>query len=81
MAGVAFPDLLRPGNLAGIAVGQPFIADEIGNATQTNFEAFVSILTSDNIRVTPLFQVVTNAGNQSVNGTIFTGTLRTVLSF
>ncbi|GAP99995.1 iron uptake porin [Leptolyngbya sp. NIES-2104] len=81
MAGVAFPDVLRPGNLAGIAVGQPFIADEIGNATQTNFEAFVSIPINHNIRVTPLLQVVTSAGNQNSNGTIFTGTLRTVFSF
>ncbi|MBH8562552.1 carbohydrate porin [Nostoc sp. CENA67] len=36
---------------------------------------------SDNIRVTPLVQVIIDPGNQSSNGTIFTGTVRTVFSF
>jgi porin len=33
MVGVAFPDLFKQGTLAAIAVGQPFIATEVGNAT------------------------------------------------
>lgn len=37
MAGVAFRDLFVSGALAGVAVGQPFIEDAVGNATQTNF--------------------------------------------
>lgn len=81
MAGVAFPDLFVEGALAGIATGQPFIASEIGNSTQANFEAFYNFSINDNIRVTPVFQLVTNPGNQGDNGTIFTGTLRTVFSF
>lgn len=81
MVGAALTDLFRQGNLAGIAVGQPFIAPEVGNATQTNFEAFVRIPVNKNIQVTPLLQVVTDAGNQSSNGTILTGTVRTVFSF
>lgn len=81
MAGVAFPDLLIEGALAGIAVGQPFIASEIGDATQTNFEAFYNVPINDNIRVTPVLQVVTHPANQSMNGAIFTGTLRTVFAF
>ena len=81
MAGVAFPDLFSPGALAGIAVGQPFIASEIGNTTQTNFEGFYNFRVSDNIQVTPLIQVITNSSNQNSNGTIITGTLRTVFSF
>ncbi len=81
MAGIAFLDLLGKGRLAGIAVGQPFIVSEIGNATQTNFEAFYRIPVSNNIQITPLLQVVTNPSNQSSNGTIYTGTVRTVFSF
>lgn len=81
MAGVAFPDLFSPGALAGIAVGQPFIASEIGNSTQTNFEGFYNFRVSDNIQVTPVIQIITNASNQDANGTIITGTLRTVFSF
>ena len=81
MAGVAFPDLFSRGALAGIAVGQPFIASEIGNTTQTNFEGFYNFRVSDNIQVTPLIQVITNSSNQNANGTIVTGTLRTVFSF
>ncbi|MTJ12268.1 S-layer protein [Anabaena sp. UHCC 0187] len=81
MAGVGFRDLLKRGALAGIAAGQPFIEGNIGNATQTNFEAFYNLPINDHIRVTPLIQVITNAANQDNNGTITTGTLRTVFSF
>ncbi|MEH2313022.1 MAG: iron uptake porin [Nostoc sp.] len=81
MAGVAFPDLFYPGALAGIAVGQPFIANEIGNSTQTNFEGFYNFRVSDNIQVSPSIQVISNSANQNTNGTIVTGTLRTVFSF
>ncbi len=81
MAGVAFPDLFARGALAGIAAGQPFIVSEIGNATQTNFQGFYNFPVSNNIQVTPLIQVITNASNQEANGTIVTGTLRTVFSF
>jgi hypothetical protein len=81
MAGVAFPDLFSPGALGGIAVGQPFIANEIGNTTQTNFEGFYNFRVSDNIQVSPLIQVINNSANQNANGTIVTGTLRTVFSF
>lgn len=81
MAGIAFPDLFVPGALAGIAAGQPFIESDVGNATQTNFEAFYKFPVSRNIQITPLVQVITNPSNQDSNGTIFTGTLRTVFFF
>jgi porin len=81
MAGVSFPDLFKQGAIAGIAAGQPIIASEIGNATQTNFEAFYNFSINDNIRITPTIQVITNAGNQDANGTIVTGTIRTVFLF
>jgi len=81
MAGVALRDLFVPRALFGIALGQPFIESAVGNATQTNFEAFYNFPVSDNIRVTPLIQVITHPANQEANGTIVTGTLRTVFSF
>ncbi len=80
-AGFAFQDLFLKSDLAGIGMAQPFIQSSVGNATQTNFELFYNIPMSKNIRLTPIVQVITNAGNQSSNGTIVTGTLRTVFSF
>jgi porin len=81
MAGVAMRDLFTRGALAGIAVGQPFIVNEIGNSTQTNFEAFYNYPFSQNIQITPTIQIINHASNQLSNGTIVTGTLRTVFSF
>jgi hypothetical protein len=80
-AGLGFQDLFSKGDLAGIGVAQPFVLGSIGNATQTNFEVFYNFPISKNIRISPIVQVITNAGNQSSNGTIVTGTLRTVFSF
>ncbi|GET36101.1 iron uptake porin [Microseira wollei] len=80
-AGLGFRDLFVPKALAGIAVGQPLIENAVGNGTQTNFEAFYNFPFSDRLRVTPLIQVITNPANQEANGTIITGTLRTVFSF
>ncbi|KAF3891275.1 carbohydrate porin [Tolypothrix bouteillei VB521301] len=81
MLGLAFPDLFVRGAKAGIAVGQPFISRDVGNATQTNFEAFYNYPISNNIQIAPVIQVITNPGNQESNGTVLTGTLRTVFSF
>jgi hypothetical protein len=81
MAGIAFPDLFKTGASSGIAIAQPFIENKIGNATQTNLEAFYNLPLQDNITLTPLIQVVTNPGNQDDSGTIITGALRTVFSF
>ncbi len=81
MAGLAFPNLFVKRAIAGIAIGQPFIADTVGNVSQTNFEAFYNFPLSDQIRITPLIQVITNPGNQDSNGAIFSGTMRMVLSF
>ncbi len=81
MAGVAFRDLFTRGALAGVAVGQPFIANEVGNSTQTNYEAFYNYPISRNVQITPTLQIIENAANQNANGTIYTGTLRTTFSF
>jgi hypothetical protein len=81
MAGLSFRDVLIPKSIAGVAVGQPFIESAIGNATQTNIEAFYNIPVNDYIRITPVLQVIIDPGNQATNGTIFSGTVRTVFSF
>ncbi|NJL61541.1 MAG: iron uptake porin [Methylacidiphilales bacterium] len=81
MAGIAMRDLFTRGSLAGFAVGQPFIVAEIGDATQTNYELFYNYPFSRNIQVTPAIQIIENAGNQGSNGTIYSGSLRTVFSF
>ncbi|MEO0373844.1 MAG: iron uptake porin [Cyanobacteria bacterium P01_A01_bin.17] len=81
MAGVSVKDLLMPDALAGIAAGQPLIESAVGDGTQTNFEVFYNVPVSNNIRVTPLLQVVTNPGNQAANGTIFSSTVRVIFSF
>ncbi len=81
MAGVSVRDLFFPGAVAGVAASQPFIESDVGNGTQTNFEAFYNFPVNDNVRITPLVQVVTNPANQDSNGTIVTGTLRTVFTF
>jgi Carbohydrate-selective porin, OprB family/S-layer homology domain len=80
-AGVAFPDLFKEGALGAIAVGQPFIEANVGNSTQTNLELFYKIPVSDNIHITPDLQFIFNPNNNSSNGTITVGTLRTVFTF
>ncbi|WP_242051208.1 iron uptake porin [Nostoc spongiaeforme] len=81
MAGLAFPNLFVNRAIAGIAIGQPLIENAVGNATQTNFEAFYNFPLTERIRITPLIQVITNPANQDANGTIISGTMRMVLSF
>jgi hypothetical protein len=81
MAGFAFPDLFKEGALAGVAVGQPFIENKVGNATQTNLELFYNFPVTSNIRITPDVQFIFNPNNIANSGTIFVGTLRTVFSF
>jgi hypothetical protein len=80
-AGFAFPDLFKEGAMAAIAVGQPFIENQVGNATQTNVELFYRFPISDNISITPDLQFIFNPNNNSGNSTITVGTLRTVFSF
>lgn len=81
MAGITVRDVFKPGALAGLAAGQPFVENSVGTATQTNFEAFYRYPLNDYIHISPVVQVITHPGNQSANGTIVTGTLRTVFSF
>jgi hypothetical protein len=79
--GIVFRDSFTAGDLAGFAIGQPLVTDVVGNATQTNFEAFYNFPVNRNVRITPLIQVITHPGNRDENGTIVSGTIRTVFSF
>ncbi len=81
MAGLSGLDVLQEGDRLGVAIGQPFIVNEIGNSTQTNLEVFYNYAVNDNIQISPVFQAVFDSSNQESNGTIFTGTLRTVFLF
>ena len=81
MAGVSVLDLLKEGAVLGIAAGQPFIVSEIGDDTQTNFEAYYNYPINNFVSVAPIFQVINNASNQSTNDTIYTGTIRSVFNF
>jgi hypothetical protein len=78
MAGISLSDVLIPKAIAGVAIRQPLIEGRIGNAAQTNIEAFYNVPINDRLRITPIFQVITNRAHQNINGTIFSGTLRTV---
>jgi hypothetical protein len=81
MGGLSFQDLFMKGSILGVAVGQPFRESAVGNSTQTNYEIFYNLPVNENIRITPLLQIVTNPSNQDDNGRIISGTLRTVFSF
>ena len=81
LAGLSFFDLLVEGSLSGIAIAQPFIEQAAGDATQTNLEVFYNYPIVDGVTISPILQIISDAGNQSVNGTIYSGTLRGVFSF
>ncbi|MDJ0775914.1 MAG: iron uptake porin [Mastigocoleus sp. MO_167.B18] len=79
--GLGFRNIVIPGTIAGIAIGQPFVSKDLGDANQINLEAFYNLQLSDNISVTPTFTFVDNADNDSSNSIIWQSTLRTVISF
>jgi Carbohydrate-selective porin, OprB family/S-layer homology domain len=63
--GFAVRNFLIPGSKAGIALGQPFIDSKLGNATQTNLEAYFGLLLNDRINFSPSFMVVSNPNNRT----------------
>ncbi len=79
--GFGLRNLFIPGTTAGFAVGQPFVTNKLGNANQVNFETFYNLELNDNLSITPILSVVTNADNSTSNSTIWQGTLRTVIVF
>ena len=79
--GLAVPDLFTEGGLGAIAIGQPFIDGNVGNAIQTNLELFVKFPITSQIHITPDLQMIFNPNNNNANGAIAIFSLRTVFSF
>lgn len=79
--GMAFPDLFIPGSKAAIAIGQPFVETNVGNATQTNLEAFYRIPLTGDVAITPDLQVIWNTNNNAANNPLVIGAIRMVLLF
>lgn len=81
MLGMNVRNVLVPGSTIGVAIGQPFISPDLGNATQTNFEAYYSVLINDKLTFSPAFLIVGRPNNIRSNGTIWEWVLRMVYSF
>ena len=91
-ATLAFPDLLKEGNLGGIVVGmEPKVTDSTidiaGEAENTDsetslhFELFYQYQLTDNIAVTPGAVWITSPDHQQDNADTVIGTLRTTFTF
>ncbi|UBF28950.1 iron uptake porin [Kovacikia minuta CCNUW1] len=84
---LAFPDLLKKGNLGGIVVGMPSktTANDIrgfeDRDTSIQLEAFYKYQVNDHIGITPGIIVITNPEHNSSNDTIFVGLIRTNFNF
>jgi Carbohydrate-selective porin, OprB family/S-layer homology domain len=85
---LAFPDLLKQGNLGGILVGQePRLASSSGNIgqrdrdTSLHLEAFYRHRLNDNISITPGVIWITNPDFNETNQDAVIGVVRTVFSF
>ncbi len=94
--GLAFPDLGKPGNLAGIIFGNPASVTssdygfngQAANAAQRedkdttyHLEAFYRWKVSDNLAITPGAFVIFNPEGNSDNDNIFVGAIRATFSF
>lgn len=79
--GAVWRDLIIPGSHAGVALGQPFITEDLGDSTQTNFEAFYNLSLNPNLTITPALLLVNHADNESSNGLTWETVLRMVFSF
>jgi hypothetical protein len=78
--GASIQNFLIPGSKAGIAIGQPFVTRGLGNATQTNFEAYFGLALSEQINFSPSLLVVSNPNNRA-SPTIWQWNLRLLYSF
>lgn len=78
--GISFQNFLVPGSKAGVAVGQPFVTRDLGNATQTNFEAFFGLLLNERLNFSPSLLVVTNPNNRA-SPTIWQWSVRVIYGF
>jgi BMFP domain-containing protein YqiC len=85
---LAFPDLGKEGNLAGIIVGmEPWVASSSIEAlgddgdTSLHLEAFYQYQVTDNFSLTPGIVWITAPDNDNSNGDLVIGTIRTTFSF
>jgi hypothetical protein len=89
---LAFPDLLKEGNLGGVVVGMEpkvtdsniditGVADNTDADTSLHVEAFYQYQLTDNIAVTPGAVWVTAPDHKSQNDDVVIGTLRTTFTF
>lgn len=78
--GTIVRNIVIPDSTAGLAIGQPFVTGDLGNATQTNVEGFYSFLLNENISFTPGLVVVTNPDNRR-SSTVWEFYVRMVFSF
>lgn len=89
---LAFPDLLKDGNLGGIVVGMEpkvtdsnidiaGIAENTDSDTSLHVEGFYQYQLTDNIAVTPGAVWITSPDHDSQNSDIVIGTLRTTFTF
>jgi Carbohydrate-selective porin, OprB family len=85
---LAFPDLGKKGNLAGLIIGQPpkVISNDFGNkyqdeATAWHLELLYRFQVTDNIAITPGLLIITNPEHKQNSDTVYVGTIRTTFSF
>jgi hypothetical protein len=85
---LAFPDLLKEGNLAGIIVGmEPKVTSTSTNDlpedrdTSLHVEAFYQLKLSDNISITPGLIWLTAPDHNNDNSDLLIGVVRTTFTF
>ncbi len=85
---LAFPDLGKKGNLAGIIIGQPpkVTSNNFGKkyqdeATSWHLELLYRFQVTDNIAITPGLLIITNPEHKHNSDTVYVGTIRTTFSF
>ncbi len=85
---LAFPDLGKKGNLAGIILGQPpkVTNSSLGRTREDrdssfHVEGLYRYQLSSNISITPGIIVIFNPENNRANDTVYVGTIRTTFTF
>lgn len=89
MVGLAFPDFLQKGSVAGILVGvEPKVTSASSNlnllednATSFHVEGFYQYQITDHIAITPGIIWLTNPDQNSGNSDVVIGTIRTTFTF
>jgi hypothetical protein len=82
--GIAFQDLGKKGNLAGLVAGvQPYLGNSapFNNDIPLHFEGFYKYQLNDNISITPGVIWILNPGQSDGNDDVIIGTVRTTFTF